>query len=130
MAGHKTRIPKKKLLEAIKGSSGIIGTIAKKLDCSWHTAQNAIFTIPEAKQAYEDEVSLVLDIAENTILDAIFHGKDLKTAKWYLMNKGRNRGYGDQIENQDLNTEDTDHTFSIVDESPLRACDTGEFDDE
>lgn len=106
----KTRLQKAELIKAIEGSSGIIATIAKRCNCSWHTAQNAIFTIPEAKTVYLDEVEKVLDFAENTILKSIIDG-DVKTAKWYLMNKGKKRGYG---ENPEIENENNDEVTTLI----------------
>lgn len=108
---HKPRISQKKLLEAIKNSQGIIMRISSRLGVSWHTTQNAISFYPEAKKAYEDEINKNLDIAEDVILNDIFINKDVKTAKWYLMNKGKKRGYG---ENPEIENENNDEVTTLI----------------
>lgn len=94
MGRYRKKISKKKLMEAIEGSGGIISVVAKRLNVSWHTAKKAIEENPETKQIYDDESDRILDVAENVILKAI-KNNDVSTAKWYLSNKGKFRGYGE-----------------------------------
>lgn len=58
-----------------------------------------------------------------------FIGKTVET-KEIDPNVNAINSYLERTELEDSKTEETDHTFNIVDESPVRACDTGEFDDE
>ncbi len=87
------------IFAAIKGSKAIISTIAKKLNCEWHTAKAYIEKYPLAQQALQDEIDKNKDIAENTILSAIDLG-DIQTAKWYLQTIGKDRGYSEKTEIQ------------------------------
>jgi hypothetical protein len=83
-------------LEAIRGSGGIMSTIAQRLGCGWHVASRAVKKYESTKQAYLDEEETVLDMAESTILQSI-KDKDQQSAKWYLSTKGRRRGYSTNV---------------------------------
>jgi len=85
------------LLEAIKGSAGIISTIAKRLEIEWHTAETRIQKYPEALKAFADEREGILDMAEATILTSIKQG-DTGSAKWLLSTIGRKRGFTEKQE--------------------------------
>ncbi len=90
-------------IDAIPGSGGIIGTIARRIPCAWHTAKKYINSYATVKAAYDDEVATVADIAESIVLlnlqiarrQQSEDGKrvDATDAKWYLTMKGSDRGY-------------------------------------
>lgn len=84
------------ILEAIKGSGGIMSTIARKLGVTWHTADSWIRESGELMEALKDEKETILDMAESTLLNKIKEG-DEQSAKWYLSKKGKQRGYGDSV---------------------------------
>ena len=84
------------ILEAIKGSGGIMSTIARKLDVTWHTADSWIRESGELMEALKDEKETILDMAESTVLKRIKEG-DEQSAKWYLSKIGKHRGYGDSL---------------------------------
>ena len=94
--------------EAIKGSRGIITTIAKRVGCSWRTARKYIMKHPSIKSAYEDECEGILDVAESVVIGNVYREMrmqqnseepiDAPNAKWFLARKGRGRGYGDHLE--------------------------------
>lgn len=118
MARKRTRFSKKKLLEAIEGSNGIISVIAKRLDCNWHTAKKNVDSDeanPDVRKAFQDETDKILDVAEGVILKGMT-GKNMQiatqTAKWYLANKGKVRGYGSEDMSVNANV-------SFVDDVPL-----------
>jgi len=94
----------KNFIDAIPNSGGIVSTIARRVGCDWRTAKKYIDDLPTVNQAYQNECERVLDIAESTIIDAMIQDKDVQTAKWYAMQKGRGRGYGEQrtVANIDL----------------------------
>lgn len=91
------KITETKTLEAIKGTAGIISTIAKRLDVSWGTAEIYIKKWDSTKQAFQDEREGILDMAEATILTAIKQG-DTGSAKWLLSTIGRKRGFTEKQE--------------------------------
>lgn len=98
------KFTKDQVLNAIKGTRGITEAIAKKLGCGWHAAQDAVNRWEETRAEVIVERERSLDFAEGVVLDAISK-KDVKTAKWYLMMKGKERGYLQdnvlRIDNQD-----------------------------
>ena len=87
----------KQTLEAIKGSAGIISTIAKRLEVDWHTAESYIKKYPTALDAFQDEREGILDMAEAAIFTAIKQG-DTGSAKWILSTIGRKRGFTEKQE--------------------------------
>jgi len=87
----------KQTIEAIKGSAGIVSTIAKRLEVDWHTAESYIKKYPEALKSFQDEREGILDMAEATILTAIKSG-DTGSAKWLLSTIGKKRGFTEKQE--------------------------------
>lgn len=105
-------------IEAIPGTGGIISSIAKKVGCTWNTAQKFIKEHPTVKQAYDDECEGMLDLSETVILSSIKSG-DSGDAKWYLSRKGKERGYAERIE-QDLNPDNKPLIVNVnIDSSKL-----------
>lgn len=117
--GRKHIIKKKDLLEAIKGSYGIMSTVAARLHCDWHTADDAIKRFPEALQAMADEGESVLDFTEGKAIERIKDG-DSVMIRFMLATKGKKRGYTyeDKLEDDDT-TED--NTLNVI-------CDGEEVD--
>lgn len=74
--------------KAIPGSGGIYATIAKRVGCSWHTAQSHIRDTPALAQMYEDEANTVDDLAESVVIKHIQRG-DINAAKWWLERRRR-----------------------------------------
>jgi hypothetical protein len=85
-------------IEAIRGSGGIVSTIAKRVGCTWHTARKYIDDYPTVTRAYADETESVTDLAETALIKAIQDG-DIGAVKYYLSTKGKHRGY---VERQEL----------------------------
>ena len=85
------------IIEAIKGSGGIISTIAKRLNVSWHTADKYIQQSDETKEALADEREAILDMAEGAVYSSIKEG-NTQNAKWLLATKGRKRGFNEKID--------------------------------
>ena len=85
------------IIEAIKGSGGIMSNIARKLDVTWHTASNWIKEDPETLRALQDEKETILDMAESTLYKNIKDGNS-QDAKWLLSTMGKERGYSDRHE--------------------------------
>ena len=85
------------ILEAIKGSGSIMSTVAKKLGCSWKTAESKINQYEETRQAFEDERQTIIDMAESVVFNSV-QEKDVQTAKWVLSTIGKKRGYSERHE--------------------------------
>ena len=92
------KFEKERVLEAIKGSMGIMSTIARKLDgCGWNTAERYVNKWECTKQAYQDEDNRSLDLSESKMLSAIDDG-DGPMIRFHLATKGRKRGYVQKTE--------------------------------
>jgi len=123
------RFNEEDVLIAIKGCRTIVSTVAKRLHCDWTTAYKYINRWDSTKQAYNDEKQISLDLAESALFQNVDNG-DVGAIKYFLTKKAKERGYGDEENGTEDNENTNDNVFRIVDTSPLRACDTGEFDDE
>lgn len=87
----------KAVIEAIKGSGGVMSTIAKRLDISWYTAQKYVSKWASTKEAFEEELETMKDMAESKIYASIQSG-NTQDAKWFLSRKAKDRGYADKLE--------------------------------
>ena len=85
------------ILNAIKGSGGFYTKIANSLKCSWATAVKYVNLYEETKQAYSEELEIVLDMAESKLLENV-QDNDNAAIQFYLKSKGKNRGYGESRE--------------------------------
>ena len=90
--GRKKSIKEKDLLAAIEDSNGFVTTIAARLHCSWHAADNAIKASPAALQAIKDEEEKTLDFVEGKAITKINEG-DGAMIRFYLATKGKKRGF-------------------------------------
>lgn len=88
------------VLEAIKGSLGVITRIANKLNVNWNTADKYIKMYPTCIEALKMERETIKDRAEMNLYKAIYEDEDVQTSKWYLGIMARDRGY---IEKVDIN---------------------------
>ena len=117
--GRKHKLKEKELLENIKGSYGIISTIAARLHVDWHTVDDTIKMYPSCMQALADENESVLDFTEGKAIERIKDG-DSVMIRFMLATKGKKRGYTyeDKLE-ADETTED--NTLNVI-------CDGEEVD--
>ncbi len=94
-------LTKDEVLEAVRGSNGIITNVQRKLEASrgqkisWDTTAKYVDKWEETKIALQSEKEAVLDMAEHNILKDIIDRHDVGTSKWYLRMKGKERGYED-----------------------------------
>lgn len=88
---------KEAIIKAIKGSGGVMSTIAKKLGVEWHTAKKYTRLYPETRQAYRNEEEFILDIADAKLYSNVKQG-DLAAIKWLQATKGKKRGYVERSE--------------------------------
>lgn len=104
--GRKKSIKEKDLLAAIEDSNGFVTTIAARLHCSWHAADNAIKASAAALQAIKDEEEKTLDFVEGKAIKKI-NGGDGAMIRFYLATKGKKRGFTyDEKLDGDETTED------------------------
>ncbi len=90
--GRHRNFKKKDVLDAIDGSYGIVSTVAAKLHCNWHTADEYIKKWPETLQALKDEEETKLDYVEGKAIKAI-ENNDGAMIRFYLATKGKKRGF-------------------------------------
>lgn len=95
--GKELNFTEEEMLNAIKGSAGIISTIADNLNCQWHSAHKYIQKYESAKQAYEDECERMLDTAESELKKLIEKG-DPQMIRYILSTKGKKRGFSEKQE--------------------------------
>jgi len=96
------------VIDAIEGTGGIKTSIAQKLGVARNTVDNYLDRWVTVRQAYDDEVARVGDMAEMTLLKAIKDG-DTGAAKWYLSRVRR----GKFAQRQEVKNEG-DLTFRVV----------------
>jgi len=93
------------LLNAIKGSRGVITAISNNLNCDRATAEKYIVKYPECIAAVEQEREGILDKCESRIYDLMECGEaqlSAQLAKFILTTQGRKRGF---IEKLDIKSE-------------------------
>ena len=98
---------KEQIIEAIKGSGGIMSTIAGRLDCAWDTAKRYVNEWVCTKQAFENEREQFLDACESVLernvqiamsVQKTGEMADTSDAKWVLARLGKDRGYTERAE--------------------------------
>ena len=114
--GRKKSIKEKDLLAAIEDSNGFVTTIAARLHCSWHAADNAIKASALALQAIKDEEEKTLDFVEGKAITKINEG-DGAMIRFYLATKGKKRGY---TYDEKLETDESaeDSNINVVCDTP------------
>ena len=114
--GRKKSIKEKDLLAAIEDSNGFVTTIAARLHCSWHAADNAIKASALALQAIKDEEEKTLDFVEGKAIKKINEG-DGAMIRFYLATKGKKRGFTyDEKMEADETTED--NNINVICDTP------------
>ena len=104
------KVTQEQVLEAIKGTQGLISKIQKKLEAAtgehwnWETVEKYVHKWEACEEAVKAEKEAMLDLAENNIFKALKQN-DLATSKWYLRMKGKERGY---IETQEVHNINAD----------------------
>lgn len=117
--GRKKSIKEKDLLAAIEDSNGFVTTIAARLHCSWHAADNAIKASALAMQAIKDEEEKTLDFVEGKAITKINEG-DGAMIRFYLATKGKKRGFSYE-EKLDADESAEDNNINVI-------CDGEEVD--
>ena len=114
--GRKKSIKEKDLLAAIEDSNGFVTTIAARLHCSWHAADNAIKASAAALQAIKDEEEKTLDFVEGKAITKINEG-DGAMIRFYLATKGKKRGftYDEKLE---VDESAEDNNINVICDTP------------
>jgi len=90
---------KKKLIEALEKTMGIVSAACKKVGIHRSTFYNYINEDPEFKTEVDSIGDLALDFAESQLLKSIQNGSDTATI-FYLKTKGKRRGYIERTETE------------------------------
>ena len=85
---------KEELLEAIKGSGGIVSEIARRLGCDWMTARKYVEKSKVTHEAMIAESEAMLDQIERCAYDTALAG-DGPMIRYILSTKGKRRGWSE-----------------------------------
>lgn len=97
-------LSKEEMLECVEESYGLINRVRKKIAamtdgrCGWATAKRLIALYPDVVEAFELEMEINKDLAEEVLIDDYVVNKNVESAKWYLAHVGKDRGYTKQFE--------------------------------
>lgn len=80
------------MIEAIRGSGGIVSVVASRLGCGRATVYRYRDRYPNVRDALEGEREVLLDIAEAGLFDRVDDG-DLDASIFALRTLGKDRGY-------------------------------------
>ena len=94
---NKTQHTKKRLLEALEKSLGIVTTACEEVGVNRWTYYDYLKKDPKFKKQVEELADVALDYAESQLHKNIGDGKEASII-FYLKTKGRNRGYIEKIE--------------------------------
>lgn len=97
MAQQKPDVYKKKLLEALERSLGIVTPACKEVGVSRDTFYRYYNEDSEFKKSVDDINNITLDFAENQLLKKIKEGSE-RSILFYMKYKGRIRGYSDSVD--------------------------------
>ena len=97
MAQQKPEVYKKKLLEALERSLGIVTPACKDVGVSRDTFYRYYNEDSEFKKSVDDINNITLDFAETQLLKKIKEGSE-RSILFYMKYKARLRGYSDSID--------------------------------
>jgi hypothetical protein len=83
------------MVEAIKGSGGIVSVVASRLGCGRATVYRYRARYPSVREALEAERAVFLDLAESELFKAVEAG-NLEAIIFALKTLGKERGYTTQ----------------------------------
>jgi len=92
----RTRISRRRILNAIPGSGGVISVIARRAGYSWGATRNFIRNDPELAALLQAEEEAVNDFAESVLIERLRAG-DEAVARWWLAHRRRSV-YGDNLD--------------------------------
>jgi hypothetical protein len=97
MGKHQPEINKKKLIEALERSLGIVTPACKEVGISRNTFYEYYKTDTQFKDAVDDINEIALDFTEQQLFKSIRDG-NYQAIAFYMKYKGRKRGYSERIE--------------------------------
>lgn len=84
-------------IDAMPGTGGVISAIARKVGCTWHTADKWIKTRPTVNIAWQAERESILDMGEMALFKSVKDGEQW-AVKYLLSTLGKKRGYTERAE--------------------------------
>ena len=84
-------------IAAMPQTGGVVSAIAKKIGCTWHTADKYIKSKPTVYRAWLDEKEAILDMGEMSLFKSVREG-DAWAVKYLLATQGKRRGYVERQE--------------------------------
>ncbi len=96
MSRKQPEVNKKKLLQALEHSLGIVTPACAQVGISRDRFYTYYNEDPEFKKAVDDINEITLDFVENQLLRAIKEG-DKQSIMFYMKYKARRRGYTDSV---------------------------------
>jgi len=106
---------KKRMLEALERSLGVVTTAAKKADIARQTHYRWLKEDPEYAKSVKDIEDITLDFGESQ-LHMLMRDKNPAAVIFFLKTKGKARGY---VESQEVVTYNPDKAPSWLDGSPM-----------
>jgi len=97
---NKDQFTAKQFIQAIKGSGGVISTIASRVGCSWDTAKKYLTEYATVRTAWENEKETTDDLAESVIINNIKlalrqqqagEAADSSDSKWWIERRRRDK---------------------------------------
>jgi len=88
---------KKRLLEALERSLGIVTPACKEVGIARNTFYDYYRNDPEFKEAVDDIQEITLDFAENQLLKKVKEGSE-RSILFFMKYKGKKRGYTDSVD--------------------------------
>jgi hypothetical protein len=95
-----TKGKKKKMIQALEGSMGVVKTAVQSVGISRKTHYNWLENDLEYREAVRTVEDVALDEVESIFLDLI-KSKDRACILYYLRTKGKKRGYGSEHSKED-----------------------------
>lgn len=93
-------ISEAKYAAALTKHAGIYARAAKELGVARETVKERVEKSAVLQAVCANVEETVLDAVESVILDAIVSKQDIQTARWYAVQKGKSRGYGNRTETE------------------------------
>jgi hypothetical protein len=80
------------VIRALRVNHGLITQTATALGCSRNGLVKFLRKRPHLCAVQEQQVEIVLDVAESNVMNGIYSGDD-KYTRWFLAHRGQKRGY-------------------------------------
>lgn len=98
---NKTKHNKKALISAMEKSLGVVTTACKNVGLSRKTFYEYYNTDKDFKGSIDDIENIALDFAESK-LHGLINADNVPSTIFYLKTKGKDRGYVERVENENV----------------------------